>query len=97
MKRLSKETKTKYAIALAREAMIEKLTTFIEKRNNKQLRDIYLTYFRDDIHSLALAEEKSEEKQIKKLGCSGVVDCTEPCQSSEVHLNSSSTNSPERE
>lgn len=74
MKRLSKETKTKYAIALAREAMIEKLTTFIEKRNNKQLRDIYLTYFRDDIHSLALAEEKSEEKQIKKLGCSGVTD-----------------------
>lgn len=54
-KRPSTETLNKYRLALAREEMIKKLTTFIEKRKNEDLLKIYRQFFRDDIHSLAIA------------------------------------------
>ena len=54
-KRPSEQTLLKYRLALAREEMIKKITGFIEKRPNAELLKIYRHFFRDDIHSLAIA------------------------------------------
>lgn len=92
MKRLSQTTKQKYQQALAREAMIEKLTNWLVKRSNAELVKIYRTYFRDDINSLALAsleptiitlpnmKEKMEENRVRRIGQES---CTEANQSSD--------------
>lgn len=54
-KRPSAQTLLKYKLTLARVEMINKITGFIEKRPNAELLKIYRQFFRDDIHSLAIA------------------------------------------
>lgn len=54
-KRPSAQTLLKYKLILARVEMINKITSFVERRNNSDLLKIYRQFFRDDIHSLAIA------------------------------------------